>query len=236
MTTLPVVVMTCDKYLRTLQGFLHLYDKYWKPHSPLVIGGYSAPGFGLPDYASFHTIGDQLRYPLAHWSDGLIDLLEQRPDLEFFTLMLEDYWLTRPVQTDAVCILADYIRQFRYVLKIDLMTDRLYAAGMSDYDTVNYLDLIRSDHNSQYHMSLMTGIWNRELLLSFLVRGETPWDVELRGTPRVARAQDQVLVLGTRQAPVRHILAHRAGDGTVYHLVGLKPHDQEELRKLGVLP
>lgn len=233
--TMPVVVLTSDKYLGALRPFSWLFNKYWSSLELVTVVGFAEPDFELPHNFDFWSMGPMSNYPVDRWSDALIDYLEDRPGLHHFALMLEDYWLSRPVNTQAVKMLYDYAVQFRNVLKIDLMTDRLYAAGMTDYDNCGYLDLILSDYTSQYQMSLMTGIWNRDLMLRFLVRNESPWDVELNGTRRVAAAENGVLVLGTRQAPVRHILAHRRGNPQELLLDGLKACDIEEMQKLGIL-
>lgn len=132
-------------------------------------------------------------------------------------------------------MLCDYMAQFRNVLKLDLNTDRLYAQGMTDYDTCGFIDLVLSDYRSQYQLSLMNGIWNRDLLLRFLVRGESPWAVELSGTSRVSAAGNEVLVLGTRNFPIRHILAHRRGNPFELLLDGLKQCDIDSLRELGYI-
>lgn len=235
MSEIPVLVMTSDRYLDALRGFAHLFNKYWSPDQGVIVAGFTAPAFTLPANFGFYRIGRFEDYPVSRWSDALIDVLINHPNLETFVLMLEDYWLVRPVDVAAVAMLYHYARQFRYVLKIDLCADRLYAAGMSDYDNCGRLDLIRSDPQSQYHMSLMTGIWNRERMLEFLIPGETPWQVEIDGTPRVRAAQDRVLVLGTRQWPVRHTLALRSGNPSALNLDGLKPGDLSDLAKAGCL-
>ena len=235
MINVPVVVMTSDKYLPTLRPFAYLFNKYWGATQWVEIVGFAKPEFPLPANFHFVSLGDQVHYPVNKWSDALIDYLALRPEMHHFVLMLEDYWLTRPVNTQAVRMLYDYAVQFRNVLKIDLLTDRLYAANMRDYNHCGYLDLIKSDYQSPYHMSLMTGIWSRDLLLRFLIRGETPWDVEIHGTPRVAAAKDEVLVLGTRQSPVRNILAHRNGDSGKTLLDGLQTCDIDALRALQYL-
>lgn len=233
--TTPVVVVTSDKYLKALRPFSWLFCKYWSRFEPVTVVGFAEPDFDLPGNFSFVSMGPMSSYPVEKWSDALIDFLEDRPALHHFALMLEDYWLSRPVNTQAVKMLYDYAVQFRHVLKIDLMADRLYAAGMADYNNCGYLDLILSDYKSQYQMSLMTGVWNRDLMLRFLVRNESPWQVELDGTRRVAAAGNDVLVLGTRQAPVRHILAHRRGNPQELLLDGLKSCDIDEMQSLGIL-
>lgn len=229
-----VIVMTSDKYLDALRPFAWLFNKYWSPEQEVLVAGFTPPEFDLPDNFSFHSIGKFEDYPWSKWSDALLDLFEQIDD-EVFALMLEDYWLTRPVDVGAVQILYDYMMQFRYVLKMDLCADRLYAMNMQDYGTAGRVDLVKSDYNSPYHMSLMTGLWNRDLMSQAVVRGWSAHDVELSGTERLKKFRDKMLVLGTRQWPVRHTLAFRAQDPTALKLDDLQVDDVKELRNLGFL-
>lgn len=224
-----VLVLTSDKYIHALKPMAYLLGKYWSPAQPVVVGGFSPPTFPLPGNIRFHSIGPFSDYPVNKWSDGLIDFL-QAVDDEAFVLLLEDMWPSRPVNVEAVQMCYDYALQFKSVLKIDLYTDRLYAWGVSDYGHCGYLDLLRSNPASQYHMSMMPGVWRRDNLLSVLIRGETPWQVELAGTPRVA-ARDDLMVLGTRQCPYRTILAYRGGDPGKVNTAGLQAEDVDYLRK-----
>ena len=229
-TNIPLFVITSDKYLGALKGFSYLFNKYWGRDQGVIVAGFQAPDFLLPDNFHFHSLGDMADYPVGKWSNALIKLLHDYSKVEVFGLMLEDYWISRPVDRNAISILYWYMKQFKYVLKMDLCADRLYAAGATDYDNCGHLDLMRSDPASQYHMSLMTGLWNRELMLRYLIPDESPWDVELQGTPRVREDAGEVLVLGTRQWPIRHILAHRRGDPSEMSLDGLKLNDIEYMQ------
>jgi hypothetical protein len=234
-----VVVLTSDKYLPALRVFAWLFNKYWSPKQEVVVGGFTPPDFDLPANFTFHSIGHFADYPVDKWSNGVIKLLQELPD-DVITLMLEDYWLIRPVNTEAVRIAADYAQQFGYVLRIDLTTDRLFAGGphypsdIPDYGFAGYLDLFRKP-DTPYEMSLIAGVWRKDNLLSVLVPGESPWDVEIAGTTRVNERKD-LLVLGTRQWPVRHILGLRNGNHGDYLLDGLSSDDVTELRRLGYLP
>jgi hypothetical protein len=229
-----IFVLTSDHYIGSVRAFAFLFNQFWSKAQEVIVAGFKPPTFDLPSNFHFHSLGNMVDYPVNKWSDALIKLLHDYPD-EVFALFLEDYWLSRPVNVQAVQMLYDYMHQFRNVLKMDLYSDRLYAGGMTDYNYCGYLDLIRSDPASQYHMSLMAGLWNRDLMLRFLIPGESPWQVELEGTPRVARAADEVMVLGTRNMPVRHILAHRRGNPKELLLDGLDPVDVEALRGLGYI-
>lgn len=234
MDQIDLVVMTSDKYLHALPVFAHLFNKYWDKEQRVLVAGFSPPLSSLPSNFFFHSIGKFSDYPVNRWSDSLIDLMHQI-DLQTFVLMLEDYWLVRKVDTRAVKILYDYAKQFQYVMKIDLCGDRLYSANMSEYGYVEYIDLIKGDPSAQYHMSLMTGVWNRDQLLRFLMPGETPWQVELEGTNRVRAAGNETLHLGTRQWPVRHTLGLRSGDPSNFFVTELQQHDVQELRNLNLL-
>lgn len=232
---MQIIVMTSDKYLPALKPFIWLWQKYFKASwtYQVVVCGFSAPAFKLPEPFKFYSIGKFEDYPIERWSDALFRVLNNVAD-EVFLLMLEDYWLTREVDTDALHILHAYMHQFKYTIKIDLCADRLYAHGADlDYNSVAYLDLVKSMPGSPYHMSLMAGLWNRDLLREVLIPGETPWDIELNGTIRLSH--QECLVLGTRQWPLRHTLALRGGDHSKLLLDELKPDDVEQMRKLGLL-
>lgn len=231
------IIMTSDKYINALRPFMYLWNKYFQPdyNQENIICGFTAPDFQLEPSFKFYSIGKFEDYPITKWSDALLQVLDNVAD-DTFILMLEDYWVTRGVDTRAVKVLYDYMRQFRYVLKMDLCADRLYAHGADmNYGKVAHLDLIKSMPGSPYHMSLMAGLWNRELLRKVILPNETPWDIEINGTTRVSRYDSDILVLGTRQWPMRHTLAFRGGDHQKLLLDELQPKDITELRELGLL-
>lgn len=231
---MQVICLTSDKYLPAIRPFSWLFNKYWGADQEVIVAGFTPPDFDLPRNVAFHSIGAFSDYPVTRWSDAFLRVLDDVAD-ETFVLFFEDYFPVRPVNVQAVRMLDDYMRQFRYVLKMDLCADRLYAAGMQDYGRCGYIDLVQSDPASQYHMSLMAGVWNRDLLKRFIIPGETPWQVELEGTPRVRHAAPDVIVLGTRQWPVRHALAFRGGDSQRLLLDDLDPADVAALTRLGYL-
>jgi len=184
---------------------MHLWDKYCG--LPATIAGFTAPPFPLLDGFTFHSIGAMEDYPVNKWSDALIKVLHETPD-EQVLLMLEDAWVTRPVNVGLVAKLADYAAQHPEVTRIDLTTDRLYNSTARGYATLQWIDLIVTPPPSEYLMSLCAGIWNKAQLLKYLQPGWTPWDFEIAGS-RIA-GDAGALVLGTRQLPMRHLFAMRA--------------------------
>lgn len=244
-----VLCLTSDKYLHAVRVYAHLFQKYWNAEArrwlgedqQVLVAGFTPPDFDLPDNFTFHSIGAFKDYPVGRWSAALIDLLEEIDD-EAFVLMLEDYWVTRPVNVPAIKMLYDYALQFKDILRIDLTTDRLFAYGprypqdVPDHGYCGWLDLVYSEPTSAYHMSMMTGIWRRDNLLKVLIPDESPWQVELDGTRRVMEKYPHTMrVLGTRQWPVKHGLGLRGGNHAEVDLSFLRAEDLLALNDLGLL-
>lgn len=212
---MQVIVVASEPMYKCLSPFMYQWHKYANflvvgelpPTFEVVVCGFDPTDYYYDNFTRFISLGDQVDWPASRWSEKLIRILDEVAE-EQFILMLEDYWLTRPVDVRAIKMLFDYAAQFQNVLKIDLTYDRLYINGggnflfgANTYDNVGYLDLIKSPPGTPYQMSLWAGIWNREQLKRVLVPGETPQDIEIAGTRRVT---DDQLVLGTRQAPLLH--------------------------------
>jgi hypothetical protein len=231
--------MTSDGYLDLLPGFAYLYNKYWGDRLPgvgdqVVVFGFREPEFFLPHNFSFVSLGDQKDYPFNKWSNALLKAMDKCPD-DVFCLMLEDYWLVRPVDIEAVNILRRYMLQFQYVIKADLGADRLYAhMADCDYGMAGRLDLVKSTPGSPYHMSLWPGLWSAPNLRQILIPDESPHDLEIVGTQRLSR-QPSLMVVGTRNYPMKISLARRQSDPSATSYDGLQPHDIEEMRQKGIL-
>ena len=237
-----VIVMSSDNQYHTLPAFFHQWHKYFQDSCQLTICGFSVPQ-SLPNNCEFYSIGNFEDYPPSKWSDALINVLDNVAD-DVFMLMLGDYLLVRETDTKAIQMIYDYMRQFQYVIKMDVTSDRLnsdpgyFAYNNNTYDTLGYLDLIKSMHGSPYHMSLWGGIWNRDLMKKVLIPGETAQQIELNGTYRLSQFGDDILVLGTRQMPLKHANIVQAGKWNHDAMVGLaalREDDRRELIKLGYL-
>lgn len=233
MSEYKVLVTTSDKYLPALRPLAHLMERYWKPQPEVIVGGFAHPDFDLPSNWTFHSLGPQELFPFGKWSNALAKFLRE-VEGEVFLLILEDMWPIRPVDTEALDILYRYMLQFEYVAKMDLCGDRLYAMGMQPYGHVGRLDLVKSMPGSPYHLSLMPGFWRKRHLMQVLIPDESPHDVELQGTMRLSHYQE-VIVLGTRQWPLRVTLALRGGDSGKLLTDEIEPGDVERMSKQGLL-
>lgn len=239
-----VIVMTSDLCSHSLPGFFHQWEKYYRGEHVGVLVGFTKPDVELPESFRFVSQGKQEDFPRKRWSFRLKSVLEEIAD-DVFMLLLDDYWLVRQVDVKAVQMLCDYMEQFRNVLKVDLAAERLYSNtppngynkyyfGHHTYNRVGYLDLIKSEPGSDYHMSLWGGLYRNQLLKDILVPGESAQEIEMNGTHRLAQMGDEVLVLGTRQAPLLHINALQSrgwNKAESTGLLGLSEGDMDELNK-----
>jgi hypothetical protein len=228
-----LAVITSDKYIRALRPFSALLKKYWPDGPDVVVGGYTPPDFPLPHNWEFVSIGKFYDYPVSRWSDGLIDFLNIIPD-EVVMLALEDMWPIRPVFSVIIDMAYDYMQQFRYVARFDLTSDRQFAQGVSFYGKMGGVNLLLSDPDSQYQLSMMPAFWRKEHLLRVLIPNETPWDVELSGTPRLSALRNEMIVLGTDVHPYKNCLAFRGGDTSKLILNELDPQDVAMMRGAGL--
>lgn len=236
MHSLRVIVTTCKPYYWAIRPFSFLFNRYWSEQQPVVIAGYEPLDIELVDsqycYDNFSFLSiDANTYPANRWSDGIIKLLHRLPD-DYFVWMLEDMWLNRLVDWQSVESLAEYARGRDDILRIDLTTDRLYAHDpryIPRHDRWGRIDIIASQPDWPYHVSLQAGIWNRSKLLAILQPGMTPWEFELQGQARLAGHSWQVL--GTRQIPLSYALTLRGPTGI--SLDGLHPDDLDDLRQIG---
>jgi len=232
MSDYPVVITSSDGYWPTVKVMTWLIQKHWKPAPRVIVGGFSDPPFDLPKKWSFFSCGKQEDYPLSKWSDAVIKLLEGIGE-EVALLMLDDMWPVRGVDTRALDVAYGWMHQFKNVAKFELGADRLYAHGCDlHYARCAHLDIIKSMPGSPYHLSTMPGFWRVEHLLSVMVPGESPWDLELQGTTRLAHRSD-LDVLGTRQWPLKVTLGHRGGDSKGLLLDEITPAEVDAMQAGG---
>lgn len=222
---IPVLVTVSNKYLWCLKPFAHLFNQYWSSLQKVIVAGYQKPDFDLPTNFEFISIRED-EYDKDHWVDGLVDAMSYiRSNL--FVLMLEDYWLCRTVDCAGIGTLSDYMSLHGNIIRMDLTADRLYAGGMVDYDVFGHYDLIIA-RRSPYQMSLQAAIWNKTLLQKFIFEAlpaseHSAWQFEIAGSDIFTRHEDTsgVIVLGTRQMPMRYVNAMNSGTGFNKELTGI---------------
>jgi len=262
----PVVIMTSPASNWTLGGLFWTLNKYAPELQDIWVCGYDKgffdklrlefaknPGL-MPKSVNFLTIGKFEEYPKSMWSDSFIKVCEYMRDNDrnHFLFLMDDFWLVRRADVRGINLLYEAMKRNNSLLKVDLATDRLYALGglkylygANTFATEGHLDIIKSYCPSPYHMSFWVGLFSASLLLDHvLVPGETAQEIEVSGTGRLGDRCDDVMVVGTRQAPMRVTNLIRSGhpgqEYRGYHLGdgewvnGIDQVDLEKMREKGV--
>lgn len=233
-----IFILTSDVTQWALRGCLWLLEKYWPQHPPVLVGGYTPPAFALPGYVTFLSLGAFKDYPAQRWADGLHAFLASQTD-DIIAWHMDDFWLVQPVDDAGVRMLYQHMLANPHLARIDLTTDRLYAANMQSAGVLGHLHLVNTPPNTPYQLSFQTGLWRREALRLYLQPNESAAETEIRGSLRMTHANANVL--GTVEAPVRYKIVVQHGriciDEPGYQLpaVDIPAEDLAELGRLGYL-
>lgn len=224
-----VCVITNDTYLWCLSPFAYLFNKYWSPEQEVVVVGYNKPSFELPKNFHFYSLGS-VNAPQSRWSDGLIKFLTTTSD-DFNIIMLEDYWISRPVDVACINMALEYMQENPYVLRFDLTGDVMHGNGdcrdATSFGFIGHYDIVEKKPNKEYRMSFQSAIWNNKLLLSLLKKGMNPWEVEMYTV-----IPEHILILGTKQWPLRYANAIFKGELDMKELEKIHPTDYSLIKNV----
>jgi hypothetical protein len=227
-----ILVLTSNKYVNILPGFAHFMDKFWPDErQPVTVMRYDVRPPKLPQRYATPAVGKQADFS---WSAGLLAHLSNFHGSHVL-LMLEDYYLTQPVDRELIGKLWEWMIDHPNVAKLDLSGDRL-KTPYTPAEMVHGVQLIESAPDAPFQASLQAAIWRRDFLMDCLVPGETPWEFEKRGTRRIM-ANAHPRILGTSPALLHYVNAV-GGEGRapgVYDTRKMPPWMIEELRGLGWL-
>jgi hypothetical protein len=161
--------------------------KYWHrawpncPHNLEILGCTQMPR-GIERYAQVTLLGED-----KGWPGNLLAWISDRD--EPFILLLEDYIIqsvdVRLMAKACQAIQIDTIGQVRLV-PVPGPTKRWREDE----------DLGEIDKNEAFAISLQAACWKPEVLRDLLISGETPWEVEGRGSQRARNGYDRFTFLG----------------------------------------
>lgn len=155
-------VCSCDKDEDLFEPFHHCIEKYWKNHPAIV---YSTETIQNPYYKTISK-----NYPLEKWTKRIRETLKEIPDEEIL-LMIDDIFIHSKVDTERI----EYARSN---LKGNIALFNFEKAFDSkDIETGLNGFKLRSK-GSDYELSLLCGLWNKEKLINVLEKDSDPWSVE----------------------------------------------------------
>lgn len=231
---MKTVIFTSDTHQWLLRGFLHQWSKYGLPELSLEVAGFTNPGF-LPPEINFVSIGDFKDYPVEKWSNAIIKYCNMIED-EMFLFMLEDYWLLRPINRDALMLAYQFMVEHKDVARFDVAADRVFNRRAQYVGSLKTLDICEA--KGEYSLSFQASIYRREMLLKALSVGESPWQSELKGSYRLNSMHYKVV--GSYQWPINYMILMNKGrvdksGSWMFPARSLSMDDWSELAALGYL-
>mgnify|MGYP004601232333 CR=1 FL=1 len=183
-----VLVASCDAYADVVGPFATLKQKYW-PDCPfetvLVTETLPAAGF---DRVVLTGKG-------KCWCEMLVEALD-RIATPYVLLMMDDYYLVRPVDT------AQFLRRLEQAKAFDAANLRLNPNPPGRMPFGSGEDrLFAFPKNVAYCVTCQAGIWNRGYLRGLAVRNRSAWEFERLGSFMLAGETRPLLVTPTREFP-----------------------------------
>jgi hypothetical protein len=168
-----VLVCSSDKYRDLWRPFFVLFFRYW-PDCPCPLYLMTGSLDCERERVTALKVGDK------DWSSGFIDALGRIPQTRVIVLM-EDYFLTRPVDEDAIK------RLLAYMDDRGAACLRLFPCPGPTRPCPDSPEAGEIDKGEEYRLSLQAAIWDRRTLMRLARSGESPWELERNGTMRTNR-------------------------------------------------
>ena len=160
-----IAVMSCSKNEKTFAPFHYCMEKNWQEHPKVV---YFTDGIINPFY---YTI--PVPNTLKDWTRAVRHFLWCLDD-EQVLLMIDDCFIRRPVDHDRVQIASQIL-----AAEPNLACLNFEKAWDESDEQTKYEGWKKRRHGSNYEVSLMCGLWNRDKLMKVLERDCDPWTIEL---------------------------------------------------------
>lgn len=159
-----IVVCSCDKDEDLFEPFHHCIEKYWKNHPTIV---YATETIQNPYYKTISK-----NYTLDKWTKRIRETLKEIPDNEIL-LMIDDIFIRKPVDTKRI----EYARSN---LKGNIACFNFEKVFNSNDKESNLNWWKIRQKGSEYELSLMCGLWNKDKLIDILSEDSDPWSVEYK--------------------------------------------------------
>lgn len=177
-----IIVNSCDKYKFLWKPFVELFEIYWDKNIDV-------PKYILGETISENIDGFFFILPGKNiWSDNVIYALNMITT-KYVLWLNDDYFLikTIPKETfEEYFYLIDHYNADKLVIHYPHSELKLIPI-LKDYG------IYRMDQDSPYTTTLQSSLWKAEHFKSCLIKGETPWEFELKGTERLNSQPHMIL-------------------------------------------
>ncbi len=179
MASLPVLVVSCDRYADLWRPFFELFWRHWPDcRGPVYLGS----NYASYDDPRVHVlrIGEDIT-----WAASVAAMLD-RIDADYLIVMLEDFLLMEPVDHARVEQLADLAMSER------LGCLRLYSIYPPPRPVAGHPGLGWFAPADDYRITAQAAIWRVDTLRRLLVSGFSAWDFELIGSQMSDHMDDRI--------------------------------------------
>lgn len=173
--TFDTFVLTCDKSIHCCDIFQKVYINTKHPGSKVYFLGYNEPNFKLLD--NFYFVSLNSYDPGPKCTKYINDFFKSY-NKDYFALTVDDHI---PVlqKNEYSSKIYNFIFKEGNIGRYGLTHDVSLNTQNSFYKKIDDTEYINVHGNSQYKLSLVWSIWNRNFLLKNLIDGQDLWEFEL---------------------------------------------------------
>ena len=162
---MKIIVMSCDKNEDTFKPFRWCMEEYYPNHPEII---YFTESINNPFYKTI-----SIPHELEEWTTAVREFLMWIDD-DVVLFMIDDLFIRKPV---------DEQRIKKAKLILDLEPNLACLNFEKSWDSKDYPTMFegwkRRLKGSEYEVSLMCGLWDKEKLSNVLDRDCNPWTIEL---------------------------------------------------------
>lgn len=161
---MKILVCSCDNNEDTFIPFHHCIEKYWHDHPEII---YSTETKQNPYYKTISK-----NYPIEKWTRRIRETLNEIQDNQIL-LMVDDIFIRKQVDTKR-------IKYLENELKGNIATFNFEKSFDSNDIETSVYGFKKRNKGSNYELSIMCGLWDKEKLLNVIKDDCSIWEVEYR--------------------------------------------------------
>lgn len=227
---MKIIVNTCDTHRHLVRPFAHQWNKHVASDLPVTVAYATLAPDDLPRNFTCVSLGEQV----GQWSGWMKRYLEGLRD-DVILLMLEDFWIVKPVDVERLKQAHEYMLNHPKVDRMELSFIRCdLEAGVHPHVPHKDAGYLQCPSNANWLASVQPSFWRRRSLIAALRDGEDIWTFENEGSNRLRHTD--FVTLAVEPPLIWHDIGVHGGKVYEYDLQHMSLSDRNELRTLGMLP
>lgn len=236
---MKIIVTTSNAYLHIVPIFIHLFQEYWGADIPVELVGYNKPSCELPPNFTFVSLGKQMGDAKSYGTD--LRPYFERQD-QYFIHLMEDTFIKAAVNRESLLYAENLIELYNSIVQANKhRTSDIKAIGrisLTNQNINQYAErfnniMIATPDKSEFRLSTMPAIWNKDFLLRYLQLNMNPWEFECQD-----KVSDEFLNIAFEDRD-SSILWHNEGvrkrNIHEYNFEGIDPVVLEQMKQKGII-